>query len=234
MIPVALASTDITQSVTTSFNDLLLRFIAVLPTIIAALLVFFLGVFIAVLLGKATERIIKLLPIDQALQRLGLGKFFERAGVKLNTGHFVGQLVKWFLIIVAILATADILELTGLVGFLKEILLYLPNIIVAALILIIAGLVAYFVDRAIVRGLAGLGQESYIFVGGIVKWAILIFGFLAALLQLRVAPDLIEVLFTGFVAMFAIAGGLAFGLGGQDTARELLERFRKDLDKKNR
>lgn len=214
-----------------AFTDLWTRFIDFLPTLIVAILVIIIGWLVAVGLGLLIERLLKLLKVDDAIDKLGLDRVSKKVGFRLKVSAFLGGIVKWFLIIVFVLAAADILQLTQISGFLNEVLLYIPNIVVAVVILVAGYLLGNFVanlTKGSVR-LAKLGTAGY--AATISRWAIWIFAFLAALIQLRVAPELIQILFTGFIAMIAIAGGLAFGLGGKDWAQRLLGKVEREVDK---
>jgi len=156
----------------------------------------------------------------------------RKMSIEWEVSTFVGGLVRWFFIIVAFLAAVDLLGLQQLSAYLRDILLYVPNIVVAALILLVAAVLAGFLDRMVRASMraAGMGPEK--FVSAMVRWSIWGFAALAALSQLRIATAFVETLFMGLVAMLAIAGGLAFGLGGQGVARELLEHLKGDLSER--
>lgn len=199
-----------------------------IPLLIGAIIVFLIGWIVAVALGTLVEQVVKSLRVDSLLEKLEVEKALERGGVRLNTGAFIGALVKWFLIIVFLLAAVNIIGLSQVSDFLKQVLYYLPNVVVAALILLIALKVAEVVERA-VRASAEAAGFKGAFVGLVARWAIWIFALVAALLQLGVATVLLQTLVTGLVAMLAIAFGLAFGLGGKDAASTFIERMRRDM-----
>jgi len=137
------------------------------------------------------------------------------------------------LILVFLMAATDILKLVQVTNFLNSIILYLPNVVVAAVILAVAFLVANFV-YAVVKGSTKVaGIVSATLLATVAKWAIVIFGFLAALIQLGIASSLINTLFIGLVAMLALAGGLAFGLGGKDEAAAILKKIRQEITEKH-
>ena len=153
--------------------------------------------------------------------------------MELNVAKFMGGLVKWFLILVFLMAATDILRLTQVTNFLNSIILYLPNVVVAAVILAVAFLVANFVFAVVKGSTKVAGIVSATLLATVAKWAIVIFGFLAALIQLGIAASLINTLFIGFVAMLALAGGLAFGLGGKDEAALILKKIRQEITEKH-
>lgn len=198
------------------------------PLLVGAIVIFLVGWVVASALGKLVAEIIKALRVDALLAQLEIEKAVERAGMRLNSGAFVGALVKWFLIIVFLLAAANILGLAQVSDFLGQVLLYVPNVVVAALILVIALKVAEVVERAARASVEAAGMRGAA-VGVMVRWAIWVFAVIAALLQLGVATVLLQTLVTGLVAMLALAFGLAFGLGGRDAASSFIDKLRRDI-----
>lgn len=218
------------DAVISSLSGMWVQFAAFLPSLIAALIVFFVGWAISVAAGRLVERLLAVLRINQAFERLrGLKTAVERAGLHLNISLLVGEIVKWFLIIVTLLAATDILGLNEISFFLTAVLLYIPNVVVASLILIIAVVLSGFVYRTVEASITAAGFGSATVVAAISKWAIIVFAVLAALTQLNVAVALIQTIVTAFFAMLALAGGLAFGLGGKEVATTWLKRLENDL-----
>ena len=152
----------------------------------------------------------------------------EKAGWKLDSGAFFGSLVKWFFVIVFLLAAANILGLSQVGDFLRDVLLYIPNVIIAAFILIIAAIVADLVEGLLRGSLAAMGHRG-VMVAHIVRWSIWIFALVAVLLQLGIAVTLIQTLITGLVAAIALATGFAFGLGGKDAATRFIDRMTSEM-----
>lgn len=212
-----------------AFQVLWQQFISFLPQILGAIIVFLIGWAIAVGLEKLAIQIIKILRIDPLLEKLGVGKGLEKAGFKVDVGGWLGFLVKWFLIFVFLMAATDILGWTEVTAFLKSILLYMPNVIVAVVILLIAVWAANVLQKIIQAGVSASNIKAVSLAAALTKWSILIFGFLAALVQLEISPGLIQTLVTGLVAMLAIAGGLSFGLGGKDLASSFLGKLRREF-----
>lgn len=213
-----------------SFQQLWGGVLSFVPQLIVAIIVFVIGWVIAVALGKIVEQIVNALKVDMALRSLGVEEAVSRAGMRLNSGAFVGGLVRWFFILVFLLAALDVLGLAQVTEFLRSVVLtYVPQVIVAAFILLIAALVADVASRIVAGSARAAGMPSAGFLGGVAKWSIWIFALLAALYQLGIAGPFAQTLFTAFVAMIALAGGLAFGLGGKDVAGRYLERLRSDI-----
>lgn len=209
-----------------------LSVIGFLPTFLAALIVFIAGWLIAVFLGKLAGRLVKAAKLDNLLAKLGLEKTLAKAKLKLDSGKFFEELVKWFFIIVFLMAATDILGLTQVTLFLNTIILYLPNVIVAAVILLAAAIISNFMYKVVKASANAAGLASASAVGTITRWAIIVFGLIIALSQLGIAANLMQTLWIGIVAMLAIAGGLAFGLGGKDLAAKTLEKIKQDLNEK--
>lgn len=217
------------------FNSLYILWggvISFLPQLVVALIIIIFGWVIAVALGRLIMQIVAGLKLDMALEGLGAKELVGRAGFKLDSGAFLGGLVRWFFIVVFLMTAVDVLGLKEVTVFLRDIvLLYIPNVIVVTIILVAAAVLADVAQR-LVRGSAQAAHlPSSAFLGGITKWAIWVFALLAALYQLGIAGPFVQTLFTGFVAMVSIAGGLAFGLGGKDVAARFLERLRSDINK---
>ena len=137
--------------------------------------------------------------------------------------------MKWVLVIVFLLAAVEILGLVQFAGFVKNVLAYLPNVIVAALIFVVTVIVVDIVEKVVRAAVEGVKVGYGHFVSAIIKWSIWIFAVLAILHQLGIARSFMETLFTGFVAMLVIALGISFGLGGKEVAAEILRDLRNKL-----
>lgn len=222
---------DITQqAIAGALIDLWARFAGFIPRLIGALIVFIVGWFIAMAVGHFITRLLNLLRLNDPFERIsGLRSTLERASIELNVSGFIGAIVKWFIILVTLLATADILELQAVAGFLNQVIAYIPNLAAAAIILVVGVLFANFVARVTRASVEAANIPHGAGTAAIAKWAVLIFTFLAALFQLQVAEVLVQTLFTAFAAMLAIAGGLAFGLGGKDHAQKILQQLESDI-----
>lgn len=220
------------EVITASFQTLWAEFIGFLPGLLGAVIIFIIGWAVAVALGKLAAQVIRLLRIDQILEKMGFERALDRTGLKLDSGKFIGELVKWFLIIVFLMAAVDILGLVQVTEFLKQVLFYIPRIIVAVLILLVAVMVADFLQRLVRASVEAAELKSANFLGAVTKWSVLIFALLAALIQLGIARSLIQTIFTGLVAALAIGFGLAFGLGGKDLASQLLAKLKNEVSGK--
>jgi hypothetical protein len=215
---------------TQSFQNLWLGLVAFVPNIVVAVVIFILGWLVGAALGRIVAQVIKSVKLDAALKNTGLNDVVERAGFTLDSGAFLGMLVQWFFIIVFLVASLDVLGLTQVNFFLQNVVLaYLPQVIVAALILLVGAVVAE-VAKDLVGGAAkAAGVHGAGFAGTVAMWAVWIFTILAALDQLQVAQAFVQTLFTGVVVAVSLAVGLAFGLGGQDAAARAIEKVRGEM-----
>jgi hypothetical protein len=206
------------------------RFMNFSPTLIGSLLVFLLGLVIASVLGKIVSRIVKALHVDHALEHISVSEKMKKIGIDVTFSHVIGEFVKWFLVLVFLMAATDILGLAQVTSFLNSIILYIPNIVVATIILTIAfflGGIAYTIVRGSIKA---AGVMSATLLATLIKWSIMIFGLLAALIQLGIATSLVNTLFIGLVSAFSLAIGLAFGLGGKDEAALILKKIREEIN----
>lgn len=220
---------------TGSFQNLWYGIIAYIPNIIVAIIIFILGWLIGAALGKVVDQIVKSIKLDQGLKQTGFNEAVERAGFTLNSGAFLGGLVEWFVIIVFLVASLQVLGLTQVNAFLSQVVLgYLPQVIVAALMLLVGAVVAEVARDVVTGGAKAAGIHGAGFAGSVAKWAVWIFTILAALAQLQVATAFVQTLFTGIVIAVSLAIGLAFGLGGQDAAARYIEKIRTDIGNHHR
>ena len=215
-----------TDVVVTSLQNLWFGLVGFIPNLIGALIVLIVGLIVAAGLGTLVEKLFGAIKLDAALAKLGLGPYFERAGLRLRGAYFLGRLVYWFIVVAFFLATSDILQLFALSAFLRDVLTYIPNVIVAAVIMLASVVVAGLLKKLVVASVMSARLHAAHFLGTLTWWAVVIFGFLTALVQLNIAASIINTLITGLIAMLAIAGGLAFGLGGREYAAHLIEKLR--------
>lgn len=216
------------QAVTVSLQNLLLKVTDFLPNFIAAIIVLILGIILAASLAKIIKKLIELTRVDKLLEKLGVNDAFKAFG-KISIGGIIGWLVKWFLIVVVLMAVADILQMSQINDFLKQVAGFLPNVVIAVVVMMIGFIGGNFVYEIVYRSVKATKMHSPRFLANIAKWSIIIFALMASLIQLSIAAALVQTLFTGLIAMMAIAGGIAFGLGGKDKAAEWLDSLEKKL-----
>lgn len=203
---------------------------AFLPNLLAAVILLLLGWLLASLAAQVVQKVLAMLQLDTLANRLGMDRLSAQVGRKLTLSGLGAWLVKWFVIVLAFVTAAEVLGLEQVNEFLfQQVLPYFGNVIGAIAILLIGAVVANFLSE-VVRGsvrAAGMGAAGAL--SAVTRWSILIFALLAALAQLKIAPTFLQTLFIGIIAMISLAGGLAFGLGGRDHARKVLDDIEKNL-----
>lgn len=217
--------TDIGTTLVSSVNAGLILVITFIPKFILGLVILLIGIVIASILRQVVLELSKALRLETYLKKYGV----PEAKDDFSWTSILAEIVRWFVIILFLLPTADVWGLPRIDTILNQVLLYLPNVFVAVVIAMIGFVFARIAHDVVLASARGISPETARTVASITRWAISVFVILAVLNQLGVASDLIKILFTGFVAMLAIAGGIAFGLGGQSSAKDVIEDIRSKL-----
>ena len=217
-----------------SFQNLWVGVVNFVPNLVIAIIILVLGWLIGALLGRAIAQVFRSLKVDDALRQAGFESFLHRGGVRLDSGAFIGALVKWFVIVVFLVAAFDVLGLSQVNLFLQDVVLgYLPRVLAAALVLLVGGVVGDVTGRVVSTAARTANIASAHFAGAVAKWAVWVFAILVALSHLGIAAAFSQTLFTGMVIAVSLALGLSFGLGGQEAAGRFLERLRGEMSGKN-
>ncbi len=212
---------------TDTLKSLWLSFLKYIPKLVFGIIIFCFGWFISAWLEKLISQILKKINFDSLFKNWK--EIFEKAEIKGEISDFIAGLIKWVLIITFLVASINVLGLSELSQFLDRIVSWLPNLVVAMAIFIIAAIFVNYVEKIVSAVINKLGFSFGKFVAKASTVAIWTFALLAILSQLGVAKDLVKILFAGIVALIVISCGLAFGLGGQSLAKEILEEIRKRL-----
>src|SRR3990172_6552223 len=218
--------TDWTTATTTAVTDSLTRVVSYIPNVIGALVVLLIGIVVAWALKTVIVKLLGYVQLKPITETIGLDKVIS---TKVDIVGILGELVKWIVIIVFLIPALEILSLTQVNEVLQGVVAYIPNVVAAVFIVMIGTIVADLVAKVISGAVETIGAKTAAALADLARYSIITFVLLAALTQLGIATSLIERLFTGVVALFAIAGGLAFGLGGQDAAKDFVNRLRKNL-----
>jgi hypothetical protein len=214
--------TDWGAAFMTSITGALAMLAAGIPRLIAFILIILIGWFIANLLARGVAALLRRVRFDDVAQRSGFSGFVDRMGVQTDASGFLAELARWFIRIITLIVAFDALGLPAVSAVLQDFLLWLPNLLVALVVLMIAGLAARAV-AGLVRASAsqaGLGNPDVL--AGIASVTIWGFGIIVAVNQIGVAQTLVNTLFMAFVGAVALAFALMFGLGGRETAGEIV------------
>ena len=194
--------------------------------IIIAMIILVVGSIFAIELSRAAKKVVQKLRVDKTFDALGVKSFFKKGGVKLSVADLIEWIVKWFVILFALMMAVDSLGLPRVSSFLTKILDYIPNLVGALAILTIGLIVAQLVYEAINGAAKASGIRIYSIAAVLAKWMLIIITFLVILEQIGIQTTILQVFAGSLGLMLALAGGLAFGLGGQYQAKELLEEIK--------
>lgn len=198
------------------------------PRFLAGVVLLFAGLLVAGLAKKLVLALLKALRVGKFLVSMKMVK--EEEEIKVWE-VIVAELVRWSLAILFLVPTVEIWGLPKVTELLNQMLLYLPNVFVAVIVGLVGVVFANLSYDVVRQGAKSFGSNAANSLGVLARYSIIFFTILVALNQLGVASDLIRILFTGLVAMLALAGGLAFGLGGQDSAKDVLKELKNKLEK---
>ncbi len=219
---------DLSTAVSSAILKSLAAFINFVPAFIGGLIILIVGLVIAAVVYRVIYGLFKMIQLEKFLARYGVTKL---EGKDIEWSEILAELSRWTIIVVFLVPTLQAWRLDAVNTVLNRVILYIPNVIVAV-ILAMVGLAFSRLGYRIARSASqSLGKHVSNTVGLVAEWSIVVFVAFLVLHQLGVAQELLRILFAGLVAMLALAGGLAFGLGGQGTARSLLdalmEKFKK-------
>lgn len=204
-----------------SMIDLWNSFVRIIPDIVSAILVLIIGLVLAMLLARLTRWVVRHIKLDVLFEKTKITGKFEEVGFRFVPSEVLGWVVKWFIIIATFMAVTDILKLQEVTNFLREIVFYIPNVIIAILILVVGLIIGDLVRQFVKKSLQAsrLPEAKAGHLGRLSKYAVVLFAVMASLVQLGIAAELVQILFAGIV----ITAALAFGLGGKDQAKKWLE-----------
>jgi len=218
----------------TSFQALWLGVVTFIPNLVVAVVILCIGWAIGALVAKGIAHFMKVIKFDEALDKAGFAQVVRRAGLDLNSGHFIGGLVKYFVIVVFLIASFDVLGLDQVTNFLRQIVTgYLPQLIIAVLVLMVGGVVGDVLSRVVTASAKAASVAQANFLGVVSKWAVWVFAILVSLSQMGIAGAFIQTLFTGFVVAISLALGLSFGLGGQEAASRAISKVSEKMSSHN-
>ena len=193
-------------------------FLTYIPQIIGAIIILIVGYIIGKALQALVTRILEGVGFEDWMERGGVKQFFDRAGTRQTPSSVLGMVVFWFIFIIAITMAANALGIQQISSFLNQLIAYIPSIFVALLILFLATLLANFVS-GIVRG----ATNSEV-LASIAQYAIIIYAVFAALTQLGIAVQLTANTFLILLGAVGLALAIAFGIGGREVARDIVEK----------
>ncbi len=218
------------------FQPFLQQLVIFVANVILAIVVFIIGYLISIGIGRLISEILKSVKFNKLFEKEGWRKALQRANIEVNPSEFVGAIFKWVFVIVSLLVAVDVLKLTSFAGFLTKVLDYVPNVIVAVLVFIVAIIISDIVEKVVRVAVERLKVGYGYLAASIVKWAIWVFTFFLILGQLLPNNALVVTLYSGIVygivGALALGFGLAIGLGGKDTAAKFISDMYRKIEER--
>ena len=224
-----MAVSEWTDTTTTAVRDSLSNAIGYIPEIIAAIIVILIGIIVGWAVKTIIVRLLGFIKLKKYTDAIGLDRVFTQ---KVEFVELIGDLAKWIVIFVFLVPAFEILNLGQINGVLTGIINYLPNVIIAVVVIMAGIIVADLISRVVRSTAATIGTHTADLLADVARWTVVVFAIFAALIQLGIAQEMLLSLWQGVIYFFVLAGAIAFGLGGKDAAADLIARLRKNLPKK--
>ena len=205
-----------------SLTTALSLFLGAIPRIVGFVVILIIGWFIAGLLASAVAALLRAIRFNDLAQSSGFSGFVRNMGVRKDASGLLADIVKWFVRLIVLVVAFDALGLPAVSQVLQQFLLWIPNLVVAVVVLVIAGLAANALGNLVRGSTASAGFSNPDLLASIARVAVWGFGIVVAVNQIGVAQALVNTLFMGFIGALALAAGLAFGLGGRETAAQIV------------
>jgi Conserved TM helix len=223
---------DWSEAMLTSLAGGLAMFFGAIPKILAFAVIMVVGWFIASLIARVVASLLRAVKFNELSARSGFGGFVSNIGVQTDSSGFLALVAKWFIRLIVMVVAFDALGLPAVSDVLRQLLLWLPNLAVGIVVLVIGGLLANAAAGVVRGATASAGLRHPDVIANIVRAAVWVFAIIIAVNQIGIAQTLVNTLFMGAVGLAVIAFGLAFGLGGRDIAKNLLERWYQESEEK--
>ena len=211
---------DLSIDVSAAVLNSLAAFINFIPSLIGGLIVFVIGLVIAAVVYRVITAALKAVQVEKYLSKYGITKV---DGHDVEWSQILAELARWSIIIIFLIPTLEAWRLGAVNNVLNRVILYIPNVIVAVILALVGLVFAKLAYKVTFSASRSLGRNLANTVALIAQWSLTVFVAFLVLHQLGVAQELLRILFGGLVAMVAIAGGIAFGLGGKETAQKILQ-----------
>jgi hypothetical protein len=214
-----------TEAIMTSATAALALFLSAIPKVIGFLVILLIGWMVASALAGIMAKLLRSVQFNSMADRSGFTGFVRNMGMHTDAAGFVATATKWFIRLIVLTVAFDALGLPAVSQVLQQIMLFIPNLIVALMVLVIGGLVATAFSRVVRGATANAGFSNPDLLSTIARIAVWAFAIIIAVNQIGIASTLVNTLFMGFVGALALACGLAFGLGGRETAGEIVHNW---------
>ena len=204
-------------------REMLSRVAVFLPTLIGVLVILIVGWIIAGILKSIVVKVLKLIQLDTASEKSGLGDVLRRGGIKQTVAELIGVLIYWLVMLLVFMTALNALGMTVAAALLDKVILYIPNVI-AAIFIMALGIFFASMIGTIVRtasGNAGISQAK--FLGQLTQVVIMVFTVVVTLEQLNIATTVLTFALNIILGSIGLAMALAVGIGSKDIAGKLMQ-----------
>ena len=222
---------NVQDSLTGAATSILVSLVSYIPTLLAAVVVFIIGIVLANWLKAIVIKLLNVLRLSEVLSKGGFKHFLENAEITQKVEMVIGELVRYLTMLIFFVASINLLGLHTVTQVLNGLLSYLPNIFAAVLIFGAGVVLAGFLEKLVKGSLGGIDIKLSRLMAKFTSYLVVVFTVLAAISQLGIAKNLIDTVFIGFVGMLSLALGLSLGLGSKDLVKAILEDWHKDFKK---
>jgi hypothetical protein len=210
-----------------SINEFFIKLSAFLPQIIGAIIILIIGWLIAKIIKSTSIKLLKVIRLNVVTEKAGIDKFLQDGGMKKSSIEIIGSLFYWLIMLIVLLAALNSLGLSVASELFNKIVLFIPNIIVAIIVLVLGLFFAKFVAEVLITYIKNVGIGHAETIGKITQYAIIIFVVSLALTQLSIGKEIILTAFQIFFGAVCLALALAFGLGGKEWASRIIGKLEK-------
>jgi len=213
-------------------SGILTRAVNFLPTLISAFAVIIIGWFVAKAIQKITSKVFSWLKLDMLSDKSGLSNLLSKGGIKQTFSQLLSVLLYWFVMLLVFISALNILQLNVLAQLMDKIIFYIPNVIAAVFVVVVGMYLASFLSGLVKTAMRGIGVQEAHFLGNLTRGVVILFALVISLQQLRIQAGILSFALQVALGSIGLAIGLAFGLGGRETASRMLEEWREKVRKK--
>ncbi len=232
-----LAAIEWQTLITDPIREMLTKIIGYLPTLLGALIILVVGWIIAKAIARLVNKVLKTARFDSLADKAGISSIITKGGLQTTATALVSALVYWLVIIMVLVMVVNALGLPQASSVLETLFAYIPNVIAAVFVLVVAMFLASFVSGIVQTAAGNANLPRPEMVAGISRWAIIVFGATVSLKELGIAPLLVTSTFNIILGGVCLALALAFGLGGKEVAArylsEIIQKHSEERKKKN-
>ena len=227
-----LAETGWDNLIVEPIREMLTRMIAYLPVILGALLILIVGWIVALIIKSIVDGILKVIRFDTLAEKAGISEILRKGGSEITARRIISGLVYWLVIIMVLVMVVNALGLPNASDVLASLFAYVPRVIAALIVFVVAMFLASFVSGIVRIAAVNAKLPKPELLASISRWAIVIFALTIVLTQLGIAPALVSTTFNIILGGIVLALALAFGLGGKDAAAKYLEDMKRSREQK--